>query len=494
MKRTLRWYDHIAINIYWLGLNISAGVITPVLLPYLVTQFVPADLKNSYLATVRVIGLAMAMLFQPIAGLLSDRNRSRWGRRRPFIFAGTLFDLLFLAIIGASPFFLGSELDATIEPLFGFNTAYAVLLLGIFLLQISSNFAQGPLQALIPDVVPKEQRGRSSGVKTILEFVVPSLLIIVLGIGALVDRGEVLKTVAFIGASLLITMLITVIFVREEPLGDRSFPPIGGRILRLAALTAIFVTVTRVAVWLVRAAQRFTQAGWGIPEQIALVGLAGLLGMAGSIFIGVYFGAWVGIGSEARRRTPFIWWVINRLLFLAAVGSIQGFALNYLSDVLQIENPGQVTTVLMAVVALFMLVSALGGGYLADRMSRKRLVAYACGVAAGGTLLLLVASDIPLVIVSGCIIGLGAGTFMATNWALGTDLAPPEEAGRYLGISNLAGAGAGIVGAGIGGPMADFFNSVQPGLGYLVIFALYGVLFLLAILVLRGVPEERAGS
>ncbi|MCK5633546.1 MAG: hypothetical protein KAI06_00575, partial [Anaerolineales bacterium] len=74
-------------------------------------------------------------------------------------------------------------------------------------------------------------------------------------------------------------------------------------------------------------------------------------------------------------------------------------------------------------------------------------------------------------------------------WALGTDLVPPKEAGRYLGISNLAGAGAGIVGAGIGGPMADFFNQIQPGLGYLIIFAIYASLFLLSVVALRGIPH-----
>jgi MFS family permease len=108
-------------------------------------------------------------------------------------------------------------------------------------------------------------------------------------------------------------------------------------------------------------------------------------------------------------------------------------------------------------------------------------------VAAGGTLLLLFSTNVPLVLVSGCIIGLGTGTFMASNWALGTDLVPPQEAGRYLGISNLAGAGAGIVGAGIGGPMADMINSYSQGLGYLVIFAIYGALFLLSTLALSQV-------
>ncbi len=71
---------------------------------------------------------------------------------------------------------------------------------------------------------------------------------------------------------------------------------------------------------------------------------------------------------------------------------------------------------------------------------------------------------------------------------------PPEEAGRYLGISNLAGAGAGVVGAGIGGPLADFFNMSSPGLGYLVVFAIYGVCFLLSSVTLLKVREPREAA
>jgi len=202
----------------------------------------------------------------------------------------------------------------------------------------------------------------------------------------------------------------------------------------------------------------------------------------------------VGIGERAREQRPFIWWVINRLLFLAAVGSIQGFAQFYLADVLKVSNPATSTTILLAVVALFLIPSALGGGRLADRYGRRRLVGAAGLGAFAGTLLLLSARSFPLVVISGCIIGLASGVFMATSWALGTDLAPPREAGRYLGISNLAGAGAGIVGAGIGGPMADFFNRLSPGLGYLVIFAIYAGLFLISALTLRFIPETQQSS
>ncbi|MGD1995151.1 MAG: MFS transporter [Anaerolineae bacterium] len=482
MKKRLSWYDHIAVNIYWLGLNVSAGIITPVLLPYLVALFVPSDQKNTYLATVRVVGLAVAMMVQPMAGMFSDRSTLRWGRRRPYIFAGTMFDLLFLLLIGASPLFVNSSLDSFFQSNFGVTTAYVILLSGIILLQASSNVAHGALQGLIPDLVPEDQRGRASGVKAVMELLPVFLVVFV---GPLVDAGQVWLVVGIIMAAFLLTMLATLLFVHEEPLRRKPTLPIKGRLLRLVALTAIFVATTQGAVWMVRSSGRLlVERGGAVSLQVAVVGLAGLIGMAGSIFLGVYLGAWVGIGREARKQTVFIWWVINRLLFLAAVGSIQGFAQYFLADVLHVPKAATMTTLLLAVVALFLLPSALGGGYLADRIGRKRLVALSGLIGAGGTLLLLFSTNIPLILVSGCIIGTGTGIFMATNWALGTDLAPSEEPGRYLGISNLAGAGAGIVGAGIGGPMADFFNALRPGLGYLVIFAIYGVMFLLSSLAL----------
>jgi len=147
------------------------------------------------------------------------------------------------------------------------------------------------------------------------------------------------------------------------------------------------------------------------------------------------------------------------------------------------------------VVGIFTLVAALLGGWLADRLGRKGLVGVGGLVAAGGTLVLLGTMAVPtllLIYVAGTIIGLATGLFMTANWAMGTDLVPPAEAGRYLGVSNLAGAGAGMVGAGIGGVVADVLNRYQPGLGYFAIFACYAVLFVLSTVSLRGVRSRGA--
>lgn len=487
MKRELNGFELLGLNSYSLGLSTAAGIFTPVLLPYLVVTFMPVEQKNTYLAAVRVIGLAVAMLVQPVAGLLSDRCTSRWGRRRPFITFGALGSALAMVFIGLSPNYLGSAADAVSRAALGISLAYVALVAGSMVLHFFSNIAQGAQQALIPDLVPKRQRGRASGVKAALELLAVFLVLLA---GPLVDRGQIMAVVGIITAGYLLTMLATDLFVKEDRLRERPAGGVREPVLRLTALTVIFVGITQMAIRLVNfSGGKLTGMGASPALKVGLLGLAGLAAMAGSILVGVYLGAWVGIGAEARRQRSFIWWVINRLLFLAAVGSIQGFTQYYLRDVIRAPNPASATAQLLAVVGAFLVSSALAGGVLADRFGRKRMVALAGWIAAAGALALLTARSPLQVTVSGAILGLATGSFMATNWALGTDLVPPGEAGRYLGISNLAGAGAGIVGAGIGGPLADFFNRIQPGLGYEVIFSIYGMLFLISILVLAQIRE-----
>lgn len=146
----------------------------------------------------------------------------------------------------------------------------------------------------------------------------------------------------------------------------------------------------------------------------------------------------------------------------------------------------------MMVVGALILISAFSSGWIADRIGLKRLVALSGVTAALGALALVLAPDMNVIYLGGSIVGVATGTFFTTNWALGTNVVPKKEAGRYLGISNLAGAGAGAVGGYIGGPIADYFTTEVPqipGLGYLLLFAIFAVLFLLSSLVLIRVHE-----
>ena len=489
MRTDKRWYELLGLNGYQLGLSMASNVISPLLLPALVLMFMPPEKKNTYTALVYVTGLAVAMFIQPVMGMWSDRCTSKLGRRRPFILWGALLNIFFLLVVGSSLLFQESALNAFFQSTFGVTTSLAVLLLGIVLLQVSSNVSQAGQQGLIPDVVKEYQRGRASGIKSVLEMIPAAL---VLGISPLLDKKQFWVVIIILMAFYLLTMLWTVLSTKEIALTEKPPRPEGRPVLRMLLLTVLFVGVTQLALWLVKSSAAWLPADTtSLWLRVFVVGLVGLLGMAGSIFIGVYFGAQVGIGADARNQKSFIWWVVTRLMFLAAIGSTRNFTMFFVKDVLKVPNPATVTTYLTAVIFVFLLITSLLGGYLSDKMGRKKLLAAAGMLAFFGSLLLIFSRTIPMVMVAGAFLGLGTGTFMSANWALGTDLVPAKDAGRYLGISNLAGAGAGIVGSSIGGPLADYFNAIQPGLGYPVIFALYGGLFLLSVLLLPKIIKTK---
>jgi MFS family permease len=473
-KKVMQWYDYVTVNLFWLGLNVRNTAVGSVFMPYLVAAFVAPDVKNTALSTMRTVGLIVAMLVQPAVGLLSDRSTSRFGRRRPFIFAGVVFDLVFLAAIALS-----------------WN--YLSLFIAMTLIQFSANVSHGPLQGLIPDLVPEEKRGRASAVKAVLELL--GIFVVTLSVGLLVSGGHFGLAVIVTGAALAALTLLTMVLVREKPLRVKPDTPLRPAMLRVLGMLAGIVAgglaglavggliggVIGLVAW--------PLAG-GPLAQVIGVAVGGLVAMIVAILIGVWGGAWATLGQDAERNVSFTWWVVNRLLFLAAVTSIQTFAMYFLMHAFALTREGAVkmNTQVMMVVGGFTMVAALPAGWLADRFGHKALVGVSGLVAAVGTCALLTAMGIanrPLVYVAGCIVGLGAGLFTTSNWALGTELVPGEEAGRYLGVSNLAGAGAGMIGSGIAGPMADWINRYRPGLGYFVIFGCYVVLFVLSTFSLR---------
>lgn len=466
MRRT-RWYHYITLNLPWFGLTMVSGSMTPLILPFLVQQFVPAAAKNSFYGDLRFYGLMVALLVQPVAGLLSDRSTSRWGRRRPFILVGALLAALLLGGIG---------LAAGYWPLFALS----------LLLQAAANVTHGALQGVIPDLVPHQWRGTASGIKALME-VLP-LVVIALTVARLLDTGRLWTALLVIGGALLSAVLVMVATTREEPLPAPPNLPIKESVLRVGALAIAFLLIVRgfraALLWL------GSQVA-GDPDVVVLaMGGAGLLATVGAIVLGVWYSVRMGIGPAIRKRPAFTWWVVNRLLFLAAIGIIQGFSLYYVQDVLEAPNAASVTGQLMTMVGLCTVVSAVVSGPLADLLGRKALLAAAGALAALGTVALLASSTLPMVYLSSSVVGLGAGTFMATNWALGTDLVPVAESGRFLGVSNLAGAGAGSVAAGIGGPLADLLNAQRADAGYLAVFGIAAACFLLSILVLPRIPES----
>jgi MFS family permease len=495
MKR-IRWYDFITINLFWLALNMRNTAVGSLFQPYLVDEFVRPEIKNTALGIMRTAGLIIALLVQPVMGLLSDRSMSRFGRRRPFLFVGVLLEMVCFAAIA-------------------FSWNYASLLIAILLIQFAGNISHGALQGLIPDLVPEGQRGRASAIKAIFELL--PLVLIGFTIAPILGGGNLKLAVLVTAVIVLVIMLVTVFTVKEQPLTEKPNIPFWPPMLRVLGMLAgiLLGALTGLAAGgiagglsglLTSAVVREPIAWKFLPSPfvlypttlpaVLLVAVGGGVAMIVAVVAGVWSGSLATLGKDARKNPAFVWWVVNRLLFLAAVTSIQAYAPYFLMYAFKIDRQAaaSMTGTLVMFVGIFTLLSAFPSGWLADKIGRNRLIVISGVLATIGNILLMGTIWLPnitLIYTAGGIIGLATGLFMTANWALGTDLVPPEEAGRYMGISNLAGAGAGIVGTGIGGPVADTLNGYLSGLGYFAIFAAYTLLFALSVVSMRWIRKAR---
>jgi MFS family permease len=177
------------------------------------------------------------------------------------------------------------------------------------------------------------------------------------------------------------------------------------------------------------------------------------------------------------------WWLIGqRFVFLLGVYGIQAFAQNYLRDVLAVANPPRDTGLLLGSVTFSLILFAVIGGWLINRWGMKQVLILASVVAAIGSFLLWFGRTQGMVLLFGSILGAGVGLFLTANWTLANKLAPPNEAGKYLGLTNLATAGSGVV-ARAAGALWDVLNNSAPGSwnGYMVLFFSAGVLALASI-------------
>ena len=425
-KTALATGQLLAVTAYWLAITTLWGAFTFSVIPRLVES--PGVLGSSThplaglaIGVITTAGVLIAILVQPTMGSISDHTRSRLGRRKPFIVIGTLLDLVFLAF-AAWAFW---------------NESYWAFVAAVVLLQFSSNFAQGPYQGYIPDLVPGRQVGVASGLLGAANIagnlLGPGLAIIFVAVlPDLLGFPEVtLGLFAAIGAVELITMLITVFFVPDRPAPETT------KTLRQRAL-----------------------------------------------------GAW---GMDLLAQRDYVWLLISRLFVLTALVSLQAFAVFFLENAHGMApNDAQTAQFpLIVTVAVAALLSAVPGGWISSRIGRKPVLYVAIGLGIIGAVILAVAPEYWMVVAAAVPIGICSGVFLGVDWALMTDIIPKAESGRYMGISNIAVAGAGPIASTVGGVLVFVASAAAfgPELAYRSIFVLMAIELVIGAWALRRVTE-----
>jgi MFS family permease len=197
--RRLTLRQHLALSCFWLAYNFHWGALLAIVLPAQIATIVGDAQKELYNGLIPSIGAALSLVATPVAGALSDRSRSRFGRRRPFMAVGTAINVIFLLALA------------------GFGRGDSIwLFLACYLgVQLGNNWSGGPYAGLIPDTVPHEERGTASGWLALMTAV--GTLLGAIAAGALIS-GERYAAIYVVTALVLVVLLvITLLGVRERP-------------------------------------------------------------------------------------------------------------------------------------------------------------------------------------------------------------------------------------------------------------------------------------
>ena len=472
VSNSLHWYDYLFLNANWFGLTLRSQVLAGLVIPLLIQQFVGEGQKGAYFGSIRLWGLMLALLLQALFGIVSDHSRSKWGRRRPFILIGILLEsVLLLSIVWV----------AGLTGMSGYYVLFAIYMISM----ASTNMSQAATQGFIPDIVPQEKRGIASGVKTMLEIPVP-LILFGLVIAPMIEKGNLTGGLIVTVLGLLVCLVLSML-VREKQLETTSaldWKPFLSLFLMTAVFAIIILGLGQLVQLLIQPVQTiFSKTGshWAF-------GALGVVAMLVAVVVGVFASLRVQMGRKlATDSQPFTWWVINRLAALVAINNIGTFLLYFIQE--KFNLPGKqaagLAGTLPLVLGVCVIIFGLVAGWLSDRFDRRWLTFISGLVGAFGVTVMVLGTTQMMMYVAAIFIGIAYALFNVASWALGTDIIPGKRAGEYLGLQNLAGAGAGAIGAYIGGSIADHS-------GYVLMMAMFGVMFLLSSVAVMFIRTKKA--
>ena len=339
-----------------LGIFLIWGAVPGILLPAQVTEFDSAN-KVLNLLIITTIGSFASILAQPIAGQISDRTRSRFGRRAPWIIIGSLAGGL--SLVGLA-----------------FANSLVGLVIAWTLVQISYNFAQGPLSAVMPDRVPLARRGTFAALS---------------GIGLMVGA---------LGGSIVGSMFLH----------------------SIAAGYVIFAVISLVTLSLFVIFNPDYSSQELEPEPFKF-----------GDFLRTF---WV----NPVKHPDFFWAFTGRLLLYTGYFAVTGYQFFILTDYLGVEDPGTVIPILGVLSLVGILISTIISGPLSDKIGRRKPFIFGSSVFVGLAMIIpMVSPTIEAWMLMTFISGFGFGMFQAVDTALMSQVLPSAKSfAKDLGVVNIA--------------------------------------------------------
>ena len=334
---------------------------------------------------------------------------------------------------------VGAILMAISAYYFGAANTFLSVLLATILIQLSGNLSQGPANALLVDHIDRERLGRAAGALNLFK---------VLGAGTF--TYVVLK------------------FMEHYDARDAS----QWMWYALAMLSTVLIITSLWTVFSLRNRPR--------PEDEPL-----------------HVEPAVRHEQDARPlkfdKVTYGWFLFSLTFVIAAMSSMQVYALFFLQDVVGLDNPAEEASWLVVAVGLSTAATVLPAGYVADRIGRSWILIVGGGLGAAGAAILLFVDSFGAILLDGLLIGCSVGIMLSVTWTVANDMVSGRRAARDLGLTGIAiltgSALARSAGLGI-----DALNDRSEGLGYEVMLISICIAFIVAAIMLAVVARKSPGS
>jgi MFS family permease len=420
------------LSLYWFGTNAHWAAILLITLPKQAFIIGGDAVKGQTLGTVLLIGAFVSMVIAPLFGALSDRFTTRWGRRRPWIVLGTVMNVI--GIFGLIYFPRPNDMSSL--PLF---------IVAFMWVEFWNNVATAPFSALIPDIVPPDQRGSASGwygLMSMLGNFVGALSALIFTHNGVTNLTAIYY---FVGAALVFGMLGTVLFIKEPVVEQRTLPPFN----------------------------------WG------------------EFFKGIY---------APLKDHDFRWVFWTRFLMVMGTFTVQEFLQYFMKDVVKdftifgiklADNAESAVSFFFLGLLLGAIISSLAAGILSDKFGRKFMVYVSSALQAIVPIIFIFFAPFYLVVGLGLVFGLGYGAYQAVDWALASDVLPSQDDyAKDMGVWHVAMTFPQVIATPIAGFMLDNFQRIgaqtgAPNLGYTAIFGLAVLYFILGTVLVRNIRKVR---
>jgi MFS family permease len=295
----------LGVNVVWLSYNIF-------ILPLQIQEVTTAATEGIALGVLAGSAIGIAVVVNILAGIISDHSQSRFGRRRPLLFWGTLCTLPFILL-----------------PLFS-SLSLLTVVLAYTGMQIFTNVSAGAWQPTLADFVPVEQRGRSAGIKGVFTLIGAAI-----GVGGVTGLFALnLQGLAFvvIAACFLSMTLINMVAMRryDKPQHHTQRLKVSGVILDMFHIQKA--------------------PGWNAFWWFVLGSFLIYMGVSGFQFFGIYYLESILhiTNADALARAVQISGLLNLL-----VGVIFSLLAGILSDTLGRRNIIILSVVIAGIVGIF---------------------------------------------------------------------------------------------------------------------------------------------